>query len=217
MVVLVVTLALLFVIVIMVVVMMTVLLLIMVMVVMLMVMFAPALSILMVMVVLVIMIMAVAFLIMVVVMMLMVVIVTAAALPIFVVMVMMLMVVAVAFHMLIDLIEQSAVVDRVIHDVLELVLIDVEHRAHECEVDLLLRLEVPVLLDTVPEVCEVVCDAGSVIERDGCLDVPEHGASLLLDPFAYLEHGLREPCLGICVPASDPSGYSGCYSAGLFQ
>ena len=163
------------------------------------------------------MIMAVAFLIMVVVMMLMVVIVTAAALPIFVMMVMMLMVVAVAFHMLIDLIEQSAVVDRVVHDVLELVLIDVEHRAHECEVDLLLWFEVPVLLDTVPEVCEVVCDAGSVIERDGCLDVPEHGAGLLLDPFAYLEHGLREPCLGIGVPASDPSGYSGCYSAGLFQ
>jgi len=131
--------------------------------------------------------------------------------------VMVIVVVAVAFHMLVDLVEQSAVVHCVVHPVLELVLVDIEHCAHECEIDPLLGIQISVLLDTVRHVGEVVCDSGTVIEGHSGLDVPEHRSGLLLDPFSDLDHGACEPCFRIRVPAADPSGDACCASSGLFK
>ncbi len=171
---------------------------IMVMVVMLVIMVVTALALIIVVMVMVFVVMAVTFL------------------PVVMVMVVV-MIVAVALHVLIDLVEQSAVVDRVVHPVLELVFVHVEYSAHECEVDLLLGIKVPVLLDSVPQVCEVVCDSGAVVESDCSLDVSEHGTCLVLDPFSDLKHGPCEPGLGISVPAADPSGYSCGAAVCLFE
>ncbi len=181
----------------------------------------------MVMVVFMFMVVAVAFSILVVVMMLMVmimvvfmfmmVVVSASAAALLSIVVMVIVVVAVAFHMLVDLVEQSAVVHCVVHPVLELVFVDIEHCAHEREIDPLLGIQISVLLDPVRHVGEVVCDSGTVIEGHSGLDVPEHRSGLLLDPFSDLDHGTCEPCFRICVPAADPSGDACCASSGLFK
>ena len=182
----------------------------------------------MVMVVFMFMVVAVAFSILVVVMMLivmvmvvvlmvMMVVVSASAAALLSFVVMVIVVVAVAFHMLVDLVEQSAVVHCVVHPVLELVFVDIEHCAHEREIDPLLGIQISVLLDTVRHVGEVVCDSGTVIEGHSGLDVPEHRSGLLLDPFSDLDHGACEPCFRIRVPAADPSGDACCASSGLFK
>ena len=71
---------------------------------------------------------------------------------------MVVVVMAVAF-MLIDLIQKAAVIDRIMHLVMELVLIDIENSGHECEVDLVLRRKFPMLLDSVSQVCKVECNS----------------------------------------------------------
>ena len=149
-----------------------------------------------------------------VIMMMFVVVIVAVAFP---VMVVMIMVMTVAFNMLIQLVHQTTVIHRMVHPVLELVVVDIQHGAHECEVDLLLGVEVSVLLDSVPQVCEVERDTGSVVKGDRGLDVSQHGSCLGFHPFADLDHGIAQPGLGIGVPAFDPSGYSGGHSSGLFQ
>ena len=173
----------------------------------------------MVMVVFMFMVVAVAFsiLVVVVVLMVMMVVVSASAAALLSIVVMVIVVVAVAFHMLVDLVEQSAVVHCVVHPVLELVFVDIEHCAHEREIDPLLGIQISVLLDTVRHVGEVVCDSGTVIEGHSGLDVPEHRSGLLLDPFSDLDHGACEPCFRIRVPAADPSGDACCASSGLFK
>lgn len=149
--------------------------------------------------------------------MVMMVVVSASAAALLSIVVMVIVVVAVAFHMLVDLVEQSAVVHCVVHPVLELVFVDIEHCAHEREIDPLLGIQISVLLDTVRHVGEVVCDSGTVIEGHSGLDVPEHRSGLLLDPFSDLDHGACEPCFRIRVPAADPSGDACCASSGLFK
>jgi small-conductance mechanosensitive channel len=131
--------------------------------------------------------------------------------------IMMMVIVAVAFHMLVDLIEQSAVVHRMIHPVLELVLIHVEHCTHECEIDPLLGIQIPVLLDAVRHVGEIVSDSSAVIEGHSGLDVSEHRAGFLLDPFSDLHHSVFEPCFRVCVPAADSSGDACSAPSGLFK
>lgn len=192
----------------------------MVMMLMIMVVMTAAASFLVaVMVMVVFMFMVVAFSIFVVVMMLvvMIMVVSASAAALLSIVVMVIVVVAVAFHMLVDLVEQSAVVHCVVHPVLELVFVDIEHCAHEREIDPLLGIQISVLLDTVRHVGEVVCDSGTVIEGHSGLDVPEHRSGLLLDPFSDLDHGACEPCFRIRVPAADPSGDACCASSGLFK
>lgn len=191
----------------------------MVMMLMIMVVMTAAASFLVaVMVMVVFMFMVVAFSIfVVVVLMVMMVVVSASAAALLSIVVMVIVVVAVAFHMLVDLVEQSAVVHCVVHPVLELVFVDIEHCAHEREIDPLLGIQISVLLDTVRHVGEVVCDSGTVIEGHSGLDVPEHRSGLLLDPFSDLDHGACEPCFRIRVPAADPSGDACCASSGLFK
>lgn len=191
----------------------------MVMMLMIMVVMTAAASFLVaVMVMVVFMFMVVAFSIfVVVVLMVMMVVVSASAAALLSIVMMVIVVVAVAFHMLVDLVEQSAVVHCVVHPVLELVFVDIEHCAHEREIDPLLGIQISVLLDTVRHVGEVVCDSGTVIEGHSGLDVPEHRSGLLLDPFSDLDHGACEPCFRIRVPAADPSGDACCASSGLFK
>ncbi len=157
---------------------------------------------------------AATFFIVVVMMLVIMIMVTAALLSI---MMMVIVVVAVAFHMLVDLIEQSAVVHRMIHPVLELVLIHVEHCTHECEIDPLLGIQIPVLLDAVRHVGEIVSDSSAVIEGHSGLDVSEHRAGFLLDPFSDLHHSVFEPCFRVCVPAADSSGDACSAPSGLFK
>ena len=199
------------------------LIIVMVMVVFMFMVVAVAFSILVVVMMLVVMIMVVTaalliiVMVMVVVLMVMMMVVSASAAALLSIVVMVIVVVAVTFHMLVDLVEQSAVVHCVVHPVLELVFVDIEHCAHECEIDPLLGIQISVLLDTVRHVGEVVCDSGTVIEGHSGLDVPEHRSGLLLDPFSDLDHGACEPCFRIRVPAADPSGDACCASSGLFK
>jgi len=104
-----------------------------------------------------------------------------------------------------------------VHPVLQFMFIDVEHSAHECEVDPFLGIQVSVLLHTVAHVCEIVCDSGTVIQCDSSLDVAEKGSRLLLHPFSDLDHGASEPRFRIGIPASDPSRYSSGAAVGLFE
>ena len=139
-----------------------------------------------------------------------------AALAVMVMMVM-IMVMTVAFDMLIDLVEESAVIYCVVHPVLELMFIDIENSAHECEIDFFLGIEVSVLLDSIAHISEIVCDTGTVIERNCSFDVSEHRTSFLLYPLTNLEHCSCEPCLSIRIPASNPTGNSCCTAVGLFK
>ena len=129
----------------------------------------------------------------------------AVALPVVVVMVLVVMVMAVAFHVLVQLVVEAGVVDGVEHPVPELVLVDVDDGAHECEAHLLHGLEGAVVLDPVVEVGEIQGHTGAVLVDDGGLDVPEEAAGLLGDPFPDGQEGARHPGLGIGVPADDAS------------
>lgn len=139
-----------------------------------------------------------------------------AALAVMVMMVM-IMVVTVAFYMFIDLVEESTVIHCMVHPVLELMFIDIENSAHECEIDLLLGIEVSVLLNSVAHISEIVCDTSTVIERNCSFDVSEHRASFFLYPFTNLEHCSCESCFSIGVPASNPTRNSCCTAVGLFK
>jgi len=129
----------------------------------------------------------------------------------------MVMIMAVAFHMLVQLIIDACVVESMVHHVLELVLVHVEDRTHEGEVDDLLGVQVSVLLHSVAQVRKIQCDARSVIKGYGGLDVAQHGAGLVLDPFTDLHKRVREPCLSVRIVAHDPSRKTGGYSADLLQ
>ena len=132
-------------------------------------------------------------------------------------MMVMIMVVTVAFYMFIDLVEESTVIHCMVHPVLELMFIDIENSAHECEIDLLLGIEVSVLLNSVAHISEIVCDTSTVIERNCSFDVSEHRASFFLYPFTNLEHCSCESCFSIGVPASNPTRNSCCTAVGLFK
>ena len=127
------------------------------------------------------------------------------------------MVVTVTFHMLVQLVVETGVVYGVVHPVPQLALVDVEDRAHECEVYLLLGFECSVVLDTVVQVGQVECDTGAVIKCDGCLDVAEKTSGFLLHPLPDGQEGLGEPGLGVGVEAVDLTGESDCASSGFLD
>ena len=131
--------------------------------------------------------------------------------------VMVIMVVTVTFHMLVQLVVETGVVYGVVHPVPQLALVDVEDRAHECEVYLLLGFECSVVLHSVLEVRQVQGDTGSVIKGDGCLDVSEKTSGLLLHPLTDGQECLCEPGLGVGVEAVDLTGESDCTSSGLLD
>ena len=127
------------------------------------------------------------------------------------------MVVTVTFHMLVQLVVEAGVVYGMVHPVPELVFIDIEDGAHECEVDPLLGVECSVVLDTVVQVGQVECDTGAVIKCDGCLDVAEKTSGFLLHPLPDGQEGLCEPGLGVGVVAVDLSGEPDCASSRLLD
>ena len=129
---------------------------------------------------------------------------------------MIVVVMAVAF-VLVDLVQKAAVIDCVMHLVMELMLINIENSGHEREVDLVLRGKFPVLLDSVVQVCKVESDSRTVIQSDGCFDVTEQLSCFGLYPFTDDQHCTAKPGFRIGIPASDPSGDSGGNSAGFFQ
>ena len=131
--------------------------------------------------------------------------------------VMVIMVVTVTFHMLVQLVVETGVVYGVVHPVPQLALVDVEDRAHECEVYLLLGFECSVVLHSVLEVRQVQGDTGSVIKGDSCLDVSKKTSGLLLHPLPDGQEGLGEPGLGVGVEAVDLTGESDCASSGLLD
>ncbi len=115
------------------------------------------------------------------------------------------MVVAVAFHVLVELVVEPGVVDRMEHPVPELVLVHIQDGAHECEADLLHGLEGAVVLHAVLDVGEVQGDAVAVFIDDGGLDVAQEASGLLGDPLADGQQGLGHPGLGVRVPSGDRS------------
>ena len=129
---------------------------------------------------------------------------------------MVMMVMAVAL-LLIDLIQQPAVVDCMIHGVVELVLIDIEHCRHECEVYLVLWGKLSVLLHSVGHVGQIQCDSRPVVQCDSGFDVSEEHSGFRLDPFSDIKQCIAKSGLGIRIPATDPPGKSGGDSVRLFQ
>ena len=127
------------------------------------------------------------------------------------------MVVTVTFHMLVQLVVEAGVVYGMVHPVPELVFVDIEDGAHECEVDPLLGVECSMVLDTVVQVGQVECDTGAVIKCDGCLDVAEKTSGFLLHPLPDGQEGLCEPGLGVGVVAVDLSGEPDCASSRLLD
>ena len=125
--------------------------------------------------------------------------------PVLMVVVVMFVVVAVAFDMLVQLVVEAGVVDRVEHPVPELVLVDVQDGAHECEADLLHGFELPVTLDSVLDVGQIEGDALPVLIHDGGFDVSEEASRFLGDPLSDGHEGLGHPRLGIGVPSCDGS------------
>ena len=115
------------------------------------------------------------------------------------------MVVAVAFHVLVELVVEPGVVDRMEHPVPELVLVHIQDGAHECEADLLHGLEGAVVLHAVLDVGEVQGDPVAVLVDDGGLDVAQQAPGFLGDPLADGQQGLGHPGLGIRVPSGDRS------------
>ncbi len=115
------------------------------------------------------------------------------------------MVVAVAFHVLVELVVEPGVVDRMEHPVPELVLVHIQDGAHECEADLLHGLEGAVVLHAVLDVREVQGDPVAVLVDDGGLDVAQQAPGFLGDPLADGQQGLGQPGLGIRVPSGDRS------------
>ena len=175
-----------------------------------------AVSIIMVMVVIVVMVfmvMAVALLAVVV----MVVVLMSMVMVVIMIVVMVIMVVTVTFHMLVQLVVEAGVVYGMVHPVPELVFVDIEDGAHECEVDPLLGVECSMVLDTVVQVGQVECDTGAVIKCDGCLDVAEKTSGFLLYPLPDGQEGLCEPGLGVGVVAVDLSGEPDCASSRLLD
>ena len=115
------------------------------------------------------------------------------------------MVVAVAFHVLVELVVEPGVVDRMEHPVPELVLVHIQDGAHECEADLLHGLEGAVVLHAVLDVGEVQGDPVAVLVDDGGLDVAQQAPGFLGDPLADGQQGLGQPGLGVRVPSGDRS------------
>ncbi len=115
------------------------------------------------------------------------------------------MVVAVAFHVLVELVVEPGVVDRMEHPVPELVLVHIQDGAHECEADLLHGLEGAVVLHAVLDVREVQGDTVAVLVDDRGLDVAQQAPGFLGDPLADGQQGLGHPGLGIRVPSGDRS------------
>lgn len=175
-----------------------------------------AVSIIMVMVVIVVMVfmvMAVALLAVVV----MVVVLMSMVMVVIMIVVMVIMVVTVTFHMLVQLVVEAGVVYGVVHPVPQLALVDVEDRAHECEVYFLLGFECSVVLHSVLEVRQVEGDTGSVIKGDRGLDVSEKTSGLLLHPLPDGQEGLCEPGLGVGIEAVNLTGESDCAPSGLLD
>ncbi len=115
------------------------------------------------------------------------------------------MVVAVAFHVLVELVVEPGVVDRMEHPVPELVLVHIQDGAHECEADLLHGLEGAVVLHAVLDVREVQGDPVALLVDDRGLDVAQQAPGFLGDPLADGQQGLGHPGLGIRVPSGDRS------------
>lgn len=126
-------------------------------------------------------------------------------------------VVAVALDVLVQLVVEAGVVYGVEHPVPELVLVDVDHGAHEREADLLGGLQGAVVLDAVLEVGEVQGDTLPALVDDRGLDVAEEHARLLGDPLADGQQGLGEPRLGVRVPSGDGPLEALGAAAGLLQ
>lgn len=115
------------------------------------------------------------------------------------------MVVAVAFHVLVELVVEPGVVDRMEHPVPELVLVNIQDGAHECEADFLHGLEGAVVLHAVLDVGEVQGDPVAVLVDDGGLDVAQQAPGFLGDPLADGQQGLGQPGLGVSIPSGDRS------------
>ncbi len=190
---------------------------------------ALALLLIIIVIIVVVVLVAVAFLpiLVVVMVVLMIMVVAVAFLPILVVMVVVLVLLALLMVMvvvmvvlqglLVDVVVETGVVDGVDHPVGEFVLVDVEHGAHEVELDGVLPGQGPVVLHSVVHVDEVEGESLSVVDEDGGLDVAEQASGLALNEPSDGHEGVRHPGLGVGIPVVDGSGEAGGDSSGLLE
>ena len=103
------------------------------------------------------------------------------------------------------------------HLVGELVLVDIQNRTHEVELDLVGTVHLSVVLDTVVHIDQVEGDPLAAVDVDCGLDVSQKAAGLALYELSDSHEGVGEPLLRIGVEVEDTAGESSCASACLFH
>lgn len=122
----------------------------------------------------------------------------------------------------VDVVVESGTVDRVEHEVGELVFLDVEDGAHEVELHEIVALEDAVVLDAVVHVDEVEGDSLAVFDIHCGFDVTEQTTGFALDEFPDLEKDVGKLGLRVGVPVLDGpcetgGGTVGFLDRGLFM
>lgn len=131
--------------------------------------------------------------------------------------VVMMMLVVVLERGFVDVVVESGTVNRVEHEVGELVFLNIKDGAHEVELHEIVALEDAVVLDTVVHVDEVKGDSLAVFDIHCGFDVAKQTTGFALDEFPDLEKDIGKLGLRIGVPVLDSPGETGGGTVGLLD
>lgn len=131
--------------------------------------------------------------------------------------VVMVMLVVVLERGFVDVIVESGTVNRMEHEVGELIFLDIKDGAHEVELHEIVALEDAVVLDTVVHVDEVEGDSLAVFDIHCGFDVAKQTTGFALDEFPDLEKDVGKLGLRVGVPVLDGPGETGGCTVGLLD
>ena len=114
----------------------------------------------------------------------------------------MIMVMLMRRRLILDMEVHTRVLDRMHHDMFQLMPVHISDGGHEVELDLLLGHHRIVMQHTLVDIREVEIDA-FVTAGYGHLDVSEEHSGFLLHPSAYLHYHVGKPALHIGVESVD--------------
>jgi hypothetical protein len=145
--------------------------------------------------------------------------VSSAALSVFVtvLMIMSVLVVSAQTVVMVEFYVEKDSVEDVVHLVVELRRVDVEHGAHKVEIHFFGGFESAVDFHSVVHVGKVERDSVSVFDVQSALDVPEKRSRFLRDPFSYFDEGFGHARLGARVESRDGAGESHGGASRFFQ
>lgn len=117
----------------------------------------------------------------------------------------------------VDMVVESGTIDRVEHEVGELVFLDVEDSAHEVELHEIVALEDAVMLDTVVHVDEIEGNPLAIFHIHCGFDVTQQTTGFSLDEFPDLEKDVGKLGFRVGVPVLDGTGESGGGTVGFLD